>query len=1170
MMHRCLAGVLIFFYTLTSLAQTPIAGQSQFRQLDIKDGLPNQLIFSIAQDKQGYIWIGTKDGLARFDGANFKIYRHIPGDQQSLPSNSVQMVHVDAKNRLWVGVEGFGLLQMNPDNVGFTAKPLLPKSEGTALDIWAMASDAQGSVWFGTYGHGLFRRKPDGVVQHFLPHAGQLGLPDENVLSLALDAKGVLWIATSSGVIKWDKERFIAFDNTLLSSKVVINLMPDPQLGMWLGTQSGLNRVSPEGIVDTPKWVNQLSHANIMAVLLESNGARWFVSSRGLNRLQNGQIEVFNPDTSFITAFQDRDGGFWFGSEQGLLRQPESWRFFKTYLAQDTASGARNIIPSSYQALNDGSILFAGRQGAVDRYWPQSQTIKHLEYQSPDGKPKVLRSVLQDSSGQLWLGTRVELMRMKQGAQVLDLWNTQSVENPSLLGPATHMLQTPDGLVWIAFYGGGIQARQLDGQVVQSITPKSKQGLKFPDPEQLFVGPDHNLWLVGGEGVLRWSPSQNTFLQVTGSPKERVFSAHLVAPQTLWLGRLGALDAYQWQSGALNKIRSVAGDEGMPAVEVSGIASDQSGALWLTSSRGLMRYDPIMDRIRVFGINDGLVSQEFDLQAPYIGKNGMAFALSKGGIVGFNPSEMAVKPVSLRLNIEQISVRRDEDQLYLDSDKAIVLNPEDRDLSIDAILLNFDDANAHRYRSRLSGYDPDWVEMGVSGKRVFSKLPYGHYRLELIASGAEGVWSAPVILKITVLPPLWRTWWAYVCYFLALLLLIWVALYSNRRRLKRKHQQQLEVQEQQLLLKNSEAKSQFLANLGHEIRTPMTGVLGMAELLLAGELLDKPKSQVSAIKKAGEHLLRLMNDALDLSKIEAGQFELDNQIFHLPSVLQEVQSLLSPLAAGKGLRFECQIETEVHQHYIGDSGRIRQILLNLGNNAIKFTESGFVIIKAQRLWPKGLMLSVVDSGPGMKLEQQQKLFQRFVQADGVRTTQQYGGSGLGLAISKELALLMGGDIQLSSEPGHGSTFSLNLPLQHVENTSIVETPMLKQVDILNVESKHILLVEDDETILQVISQLLSSYGHSLCCTKNALEALAQTSNCVFDLIFCDIDLPGMSGLELAKLWRAQGLQCPIVALTARTQSDIEQLCAQAGMNAFLRKPVSGQQLQQTVVSLFAD
>ena len=1169
MMRRCFAGLLIFLYAILAVAQAPIVGQSQFRQLDIKDGLPNQLIFSIAQDKQGYIWIGTKDGLARFDGVNFKVFRHIPGDQQSLPSNSVQMVHVDTKNRIWVGVEGYGLLQLNPDNGIFTAQPLLPKTQGSALDIWAMASDAQGSVWFGTYGKGLFRLKPNGVVQHFLPQVGKLGLPDENVLSLAHDAKGVLWIATSSGLVKWKDEHFIAFNNDLLSSKVVISLMPDAELGMWLGTQSGLNRVNPNGLVDIPAWASQLSNANIMAALSESNGARWFVSSRGLYRLQNDQIEIFNPDTIFITAFQDRDGGFWFGSEQGLLRQPESWRFFKTYLATESALGLRNKIPSNYQALNDDSVLFVSRQGSVDRFWPQTQVLKHIAYESPDDQPKDLSSVLLDASGQLWIGSRAELMRVKQGAVVAEVWNTQSTENPSLLGPAKHILQTPDGLIWIAFYGGGIQARKPDGQVVHSITPKTNQGLKFPDPEQLFIGPDKNVWLVGGEGVLRWSPAKNQFIHVLGSPNERVFSAHFVAPQTLWLGRLGALDAFQWHSGSLNKIRTVTGDEGLPAVEVSGIASDASGALWLSSSRGLMRYDPILGRVRVFGINDGLVSQEFDMQAPYIGRNGHAFALSKGGVVGFNPSEMLAKPVPLRLVIEQISVRRDEDQLFLNRANTIVLKPEDRDLTIEAILLNFDDVNAHRYRSRLSGYDPDWVEMGLSGKRVFSKLPYGNYRLELIASSAEALWSKPVVLNIKVLPPLWRTWWAYLCYVFVLLSLIWFALYSNRRRLKRKHQQQLEIQEQQLLLKGSEAKSQFLANLGHEIRTPMTGVLGMAELLLAGELSEKPKSQVSAIKKAGEHLLRLMNDALDLSKIEAGQFELDHQAFYLPAVLQDVQSLLSPLAVSKHLRFECQIEPDVQQHYLGDSGRIRQILLNLGNNAIKFTSAGFVTIKAQRLWPKGLMISVIDSGLGMKLEQQQKLFQRFVQADGVRTTQQYGGSGLGLAISKELALLMAGDIELSSEPGQGSTFTLNLPLQQVQNAA-AESEIYQQENSLSTESKHILLVEDDETILQVISELLSNHGHTVSGTKNALEALSQTANHRFDIVFCDIDLPGMSGLELAKLWRSQGLQCPIIALTARTQADIEQLCAEAGMNAFLRKPVSGQQLQQAVISLTSD
>jgi CheY-like chemotaxis protein len=252
---------------------------------------------------------------------------------------------------------------------------------------------------------------------------------------------------------------------------------------------------------------------------------------------------------------------------------------------------------------------------------------------------------------------------------------------------------------------------------------------------------------------------------------------------------------------------------------------------------------------------------------------------------------------------------------------------------------------------------------------------------------------------------------------------------------------------------------------------------------------------------------------------------------------------------------------------MGDSGRIRQILFNLGSNAIKFTQHGYVIINAQRLWPKGVMISVVDSGPGMDKEQQLKLFQRFVQADGIETSRKYGGSGLGLAISREFSRLMGGDIQVSSEPNCGSTFSLNLPLQQSDEQAVADKMTTASPPVQPVGCHNVLLVEDDETIQQVVSDLLQAEGHRVAIAKNALEALAQTMLHTYSIIFCDIDLPGMSGFVLTRTWRSQGIQTPVVALTARTQADTESLCYESGMNYFLRKPVNGKQLQEAIIKL---
>lgn len=1161
--------MLAAFWLLASHAEakTTDTGQSQYRLLGIQDGLPNQKVHAIDQDRDGFLWIGTHDGLARYDGSSFKIFRHVPGDGSALPGNAVLMVHADAGNRLWVSVEGFGLYRMDAARTGFTAVPLLDGPQ-PVLDIWAIASDKDGSVWVGTFGSGLFRLQADGGVRQFKPNGSPAGLPDENVLALAHDAAGTLWIATSSGIVLWRNGEFQAFDNSPLLSKVVINLLPGLQGGMWLATQAGLQRVSAEGAVETPGWVGELSNAQIMGLLHERDGTALFVAGKGINRLHAGAITQFFPTRNFISAFRDRDGGFWFGSDEGLLRQPESWRFFKTYTASADGGGLRNRRPTNYQMLADGSALVVGESGFLDRYQPGTGEIWPIEYQSPDASPLRLSAVHQDRQGRIWLGGRAQLLRLDPSGTELKTWTTDSPDDPTLLGPARHILQTPDGLLWIAFYGGGIQARDGLGRVVHNVTLKSGQGLSYPDTEALFIGPDGQLWLAGGEGLLRWRPLQNRFEPVFGAPRERVFSAFRAVNGVLWLGGLGVLRSFQWDavSERLSRKLQLSGDDGLPAVEVNGIGADRTGVLWLTTSRGLLRFDPRSGRVRNFGIHDGLVSQEFDLQPPYLGPDGHAFALSKAGLISFKPDAMAALAIPLRLRVERASVRREEDELTLDLDREIVLRPGDRDLSIDALLMDFEDASLHRYRSRLSGFDPDWVEMGSSGRRVFSKLPDGRYRLDIIGAGAEGEWSKPIRLDIRVLPPFWKSAWAILGYAIAALLVLVLGTGYYRRALKRRHELELERQQREIIKNSSEAKSQFLANLGHEIRTPMTGVLGMTELLIAGELAEKPKSQVMAIQKAGEHLLRLMNDALDLSKIEAGQFELDLQPFALAGMLDEVAALLSPAAVKKGLAFEVSIEPGLPAAYLGDCGRIRQILFNLGSNAVKFTAHGGVAIKAQRLWPKGILLSVSDSGPGMDESQQSRLFQRFVQADGVATARQFGGSGLGLAISREFALLMDGDIQINSEPGKGSTFSVSLPLEAVPASSAPDPAAEPRTESAS-DGRRILLVEDDETIASVLREMLVAKGHAVTVAGNALQALAETERARFDAVLCDLDLPGMSGLELAGIWRAQGMNLPIIALTARTQADAERQCLQAGMNAFLRKPVSGRQLQQAIEAL---
>jgi CheY-like chemotaxis protein/anti-sigma regulatory factor (Ser/Thr protein kinase) len=307
--------------------------------------------------------------------------------------------------------------------------------------------------------------------------------------------------------------------------------------------------------------------------------------------------------------------------------------------------------------------------------------------------------------------------------------------------------------------------------------------------------------------------------------------------------------------------------------------------------------------------------------------------------------------------------------------------------------------------------------------------------------------------------------------------------------------------------------------------------------------------------------LRLVNDALDLARIEAGKLNLDDAPFDLHALLDEVAELLRALAQNKGLEFSVHRAPGTPRVVRGDVGRVRQVLFNLGSNAIKFTDRGEVALRSAPT-PTGLLLEISDTGPGLNAEQLARLFQRFEQADGVRTAQRHGGSGLGLAICQELAAAMAGRIDVQSQPGRGSCFTLTLPLPSAPEQALQAPrpgPAPPRRDGL-----RILVVEDDDTVAEVITGLLQSLGHQTVHVVQGLAALTELSASRFDLAFVDLDLPGLDGFALARIIRSQGHGLALVALTARADPQAEPLALGAGMHGFLRKPVTSQLLQDKI------
>ncbi|MGQ4661598.1 ATP-binding protein [Lysobacter sp. F6437] len=1158
----------------TLVASPAIPEVPTLRHIGVADGLPSSDVKGLAFDPDGYLWIATIDGLARYDGVGMQVWRHVPGDASSLPGNYMTVLHVDPRGRVWVAPESRGLSVLDTARDGFRHYRKADHAQMGSDDVWAITSHDD-ALWFGTFGGGLHQLREDAggeTITRYMPREGDpRSLPSDIVLSLGVDRQDRLWVGTTAGLARWTGRDFerVALPGEV-AAPAIFSVTP---LGddLWVGASSGVFRRGPDGTWQRPEWAAMFEAPSntVFGMLAEPDGGMWLASARQLWRVSPGAIPVpvpigaKGPVMPMFQILRQSNGAMWFpvpGVGLGYL-QPD-WRRIAQFDREH--HGLSSEFYRDIAIAADGGTWLFGARGELERLDAEGVVHGLDEAVQDQLAGSAGLSVLEDSAGILWIGQRKRLSRLDPDSGVVQRWGVGDPADATLDGAPHLLVQAPDGDIWVSFSGRGLQRRDpSSGTVLQTILPGPRQGLGIGDIEAMAFDSRGALWIADGRGMRRWDVDADRFVTADGiEVGDRVFAFAFDDEGGLWLQHLAGLEHYlrvgdRWQRDARAGVA-----EGIPSLEGAGLEIDRNGRVWLSSRRGLFRWDPTSRHLRRFGLADGLGSQEFVDRALVMNSEGvLAATLADGGVVMIDT--LAPDPPSLQptLHFDRVEVRRDGRWIALDAVDAgtgLQLAPDDREMRVRLRLLSYDDPQANRYFTRLDGYDNDWIEQDQSGERIFASLPPGDYTLHARAVDAAGNASAEQVLSFTMQPPWWRTPPALAGFAALFALLLWWAFDEYRERLTRRQALQRARHENEVAREASLAKTRFLATLGHEVRTPMTGVLGMTELLLGTPLDPRQRGYADSIRGAGEHLLRLVNDALDLARIESGKLELAEQPFDLRALVDDVAALMAPLAAARGLAFAVEFDGDVANGWRGDPVRLRQILLNLVGNAIKFTEHGSVTLGASRDADTGIHLRVADTGPGLNEEQQARLFRRFEQAEGARTAARYGGSGLGLAICQELAAAMGGSITVESSPGVGATFDVHLPLPQAAVPTVATPPVAAG----SARPLSVLLVEDDPIVAEVITGLVQAQRHRVNHVGHGLAALVEVATQRFDVALLDLDLPGMDGIALARHLRAQGIRSRLVAITARADAEAEPQAMAAGFDGFLRKPVTGALLRQ--------
>ncbi|NGP77837.1 response regulator [Balneolaceae bacterium YR4-1] len=1230
-----LKGFILSVFCL--IASDAFSQEVNFRHITIDDGLSQNAVYAILQDSRGFMWFGTKDGLNRYDGRNFVVYQHNPFDSTSISNAYVTRLVEDRNANIWTGSLTGDINILNTET-GIFCKVPLENETGESLvtnEITDIAEGVDGNMWIATKGDGLIEILVDksdgcnyGYRQYLHDPANDRSLNSNRVGNLFFDEDQTFWIGTEEGLNQF-QESSTAFTRTQFDTKHPeapagsgehkITAMHVSRAGtFWIGVQSGLvkfDRYSGNYEFYPNKYeVFEYGWGSINRIAEDQNGQLWLGTVAGLMRFDPStkqytyyQHKPFDPQSlsfNIISSLLIDDTGILWAGTSGLginIHDFKANRFSTLKRTPDPSSRIAGFSIRSILEDNSGDVWISA--DVLYRWNRQTGDLK--SYEAGSGMIDKFGntgaySMIQASDGMLWFASSQGLFRLNPNTNQTKLYKYLPGDDSGLRDQEVNaVFEDRDGTIWIATYN--YFSKMIDEQAgsFQHFRYRSSEysiGIARP---VIFQDINGIFWLGTAEGLIRFDTKSETFTTFLNNPDQpnSLSNNHIKSiledpaqpEQYLWIGTSGGLNKFDYRAGTFEHITE---QDGLPNEVVYGILPDGAGNLWLSTNKGLSRFNPERMTFRNFDVKDGLQSNEFNTGAYFRSDSGELFF---GGIQGLNyfypddiydnPHQPPVVLTGIKLGAHPISYKTDRGLLDAAVSEVdhITFSHRDDVISFEFAALDFSSPEKNEYAYKLEGFNEEWIQSGNLASATYTNLPHGEYTFRVKGSNNDGIWNEEgLALAVIVTPPWWHTWWAYGLY-----LIVFVSvLYSLRRyelnRFNLKNELEIEKIQTGTLRNLDQLKSQFFANISHEFRTPLTLILGQTETLLQAEEDRKKKEKLLSVNTNAERLLGLINQLLELSKLEAGKMELQTSQHNIVSFLKNIFFSFESLADANQIQLNFYSSRPVINMDFDDQ-KMEQVFLNLFSNAFKFTESGGRIDLSIDLPVSGLIeIRMKDTGMGIPEEQLPHIFDRFYQADQT-VTRKHEGTGIGLALARELIELHQGSISAFSEIGVGTEFVIQFPLvdSDVQNqeekelsvqassTAKEEYPALPDFgSILSENEEIVLIVEDNAEVRSFIREQLED-DYKIMEAANGREGVEVSQASIPDLIITDLMMPEMDGYRFSEKIRnnEKTSHIPVIMLTARAGLDAKIEGLEVGIDAFLTKPYHTRELKTRVKTL---